>query len=76
MAVAVLLVIVFDALLPSAARVGRWWAPAIAGILLIALVISDPGRINEQRRQRLSVSLALLAVLIASELASTCLLIH
>lgn len=76
MAAAVIVVIVLDVLLPSAVRLGPRWGLVLAGVLLGALIVADPGRIDERTRVQRVLSLALLAVLIVSALASTCLLIH
>ena len=76
MAVAVIVVIVLEVLLPSAVRIGPRWDLTLAGVLLLALIVADPGRIDERTKVERLLSLALLAVLILSALVSTGLLIH
>jgi uncharacterized membrane protein len=76
MAVAATVAIVLTALLPDGIRAGPRWALLLVGVLLVALLVADPGRIDGQRRLARLLSLALLAVLIVTALASTLLLIH
>jgi uncharacterized membrane protein len=76
MAVAATVAIVLTALLPDGIRAGPRWALLLVGVLLVALIVADPVRIDSQRRLARPLSLALLAVLIVTALASTLLLIH
>jgi uncharacterized membrane protein len=52
-----------------------WFIAAIEGILLLILVIADPGRIDREARWLHWTSVLLVAVLLASALGSTALLI-
>ena len=76
MAVAATVAIVLTVLLPNGVRAGPRWALLVAGLLLVAVIVADPGRIDGQRSLARLLSLALLAVLIVTALASTLLLIH
>jgi uncharacterized membrane protein len=77
MAVAVVVVVIINVLLPDSIRVLPRWALALIGVvLLIAVIATDPGRIDRQTRLARLLSLALLAALIATAVASTVLLIH
>ncbi|MGO9505001.1 MAG: hypothetical protein ACLPUO_26295 [Streptosporangiaceae bacterium] len=76
MAVAVIVVIVLTVLLPNGIRTGPRWALLLAGVLLVAVILADPGRIDRRSRLARLLSLALLAVLMATALTSTLLLIH
>jgi len=53
-----------------------WLLAAVEGILLLILVIADPGRIDREARWLHWTSVLLVAVLLASALASTALLIY
>jgi uncharacterized membrane protein len=73
---AVLAAIVLTVLLPDGERVGPGWLlPAIEGVLLVAIVAGDPGRINRRSRLLRGLSIALVAVLVLGALSSTLLLI-
>jgi drug/metabolite transporter (DMT)-like permease len=73
---AVLAAIVLTVLLPDGERVGPGWLlPAIDGVLLVAIVAGDPGRINRRSRLLRGLSIALVAVLVLGALSSTLLLI-
>ena len=76
MAVAVIAVIVILALLPNGIRPGPRWVLSLAGVLLAALIVTDPGRIDRRTRRQRLLSLALLIVLIVATFAATVLLIH
>ena len=76
MAVAIVVVVVLTALLPSSVRPESRWALSIVGLLLIALVIADPGRINRSTKLVRLLSRLLLVTLAASAILSTLLLIH
>jgi uncharacterized membrane protein len=52
-----------------------WFIAAIEGILLLILVIADPGRIDREARWLHWTSVLLVAVMLSSALASTALLI-
>jgi uncharacterized membrane protein len=76
MAVAVIAVIVILALLPNGIRPGPRWVLSLAGVLLVALIVTDPGRIDSRARRQRLLSLALLIMLIVATFAATVLLIH
>jgi len=76
MAGAVLAAIVLTLLLPDDLRLGpNWLLPAIEGVLLVALVLGDPGAINRRATGLRVLSIGLVAVLVFSSLWSTALLI-
>jgi hypothetical protein len=76
MALAVVAAVVLTILLPTEWRLGPPWAvPAVEGVLLLALVLGDPGRISRRSSVLRAVSIALVAVLIGQSLWSTGLLI-
>ena len=76
MAVAIVVVVTLTALLPSSVRPESRWLLSAVGLLLIALVIADPGRINRSTHLVRLLSRLLLVVLAASAILSTTLLIH
>jgi hypothetical protein len=72
MAGAVLAAIVLTILLPDAIRVGpRWFLPLVEGVLLVILILGDPGRINRRTRELRMVSIVLVSVLVLATLWST-----
>jgi hypothetical protein len=72
MASAVLAAIVLTILLPDAIRVGpRWLLPLIEGVLLVILILGDPGRISRRSRELRTVSIVLVSVLVLATLWST-----
>jgi uncharacterized membrane protein len=76
MAVAATVAIVLTVLLPNGVRAGPRWALLAAGLLLVAVLVADPGRIDGQRKLVRLLSLVMLAILLVTALASTLLLIH
>ena len=76
MALAVVVVITLTALLPSSVRPESRWLLAVIGLLLAALVIADPGRINRSSARVRLLSRLLLLSLALSAVVSTTLLIH
>jgi uncharacterized membrane protein len=73
---AVLVAILLTFLLPQGERVGPGWLlPAIEGVLLVAIVVGDPGRISRSSRLLRGLSIALVTVLVLGSLSSTLLLI-
>jgi hypothetical protein len=77
MAGAVLAAMVLTLLLPSDLRLGpRWLLPILEGVLLVALIIGDPGRISKRSSVLRGFSIALVTVLIAQSLWSTARLIE
>jgi hypothetical protein len=72
MAGAVLAAIVLTILLPDAIRVGpRWFLPLVEGVLLVILILGDPGRIDRRTRELRMVSIVLVSVLVLATLWST-----
>ena len=76
MAVAVVVSIVLTALLPSSIRPESQWALSIVGLVLILMVVADPGRIDRTTRLVRLLSRLLLLLLALSATVSTLLLIH
>src|SRR5438046_73061 len=72
MAGAVVAAIVLTILLPDAVRLGpRWLLPLIEGVLLIAVIVGDSGRINRRSRLLRAISIALVVVLVLGTLWTT-----
>jgi hypothetical protein len=64
MAAAVITSMVLTLLLPADLRLGpQWLLPLIEGLLLIALIVGDPGRITRRSGMLRRLSIALVAVL-------------
>jgi hypothetical protein len=58
--------------LPEAVRLGpRWLLPVIEGVLLVAVVVGDPGRITRRSRLLRAISIALVSVLVLATLWAT-----
>ena len=73
---AVVAAIVLTVLLPAELRLGpSWLLPLIEAVLLVALVLGDPGAISRRSRLLRAFSIALVAVLVLNSLWSTALLI-
>jgi uncharacterized membrane protein len=73
---AVVAAMVLTVLLPSQLRlVPAWLLLLIEGVLLVALVFGDPGRIDRRSDQLRVLSIALVAVLVLNSLIATYLLI-
>ena len=73
---AVLAAMVLTILLPDALRAGpKWLFPLIEGVLLVALIAGDPGKINRRSRELRALSIVLVAVLVFGALWATVLLI-
>ncbi len=76
MAVAVVVLMVAALLAPPRlSMMPGWMLAAIEGVLLLALILLDPGRIDRTGPWLRRTSIALVAVILASTLASTVLLI-
>jgi hypothetical protein len=76
MAGAVLAAMVLTLLLPDDLRLGPGWAlPLIEGLLLVALIVGDPGRIDRRSRELRVLSITLVSVLVLGALWATVLLI-
>jgi hypothetical protein len=76
MATAVLTVVVLTLLLPHSLIVRpRWGVPIVEGLLLVAVIIGDPGKIDRRSRPVRTLSVALIALLVGTALWCTALLI-
>ena len=76
MAGGVLAVMVLTILLPGTLRGGpRWLFPLIEGLLLVAVIAGDPGKINRRSRWLRVLSIALVSVLVLGALWATAQLI-
>lgn len=76
MAGAVLAAMALTILLPEELRPGpRWLLPLIEGLLLVAVVVGDPGRIDRRSRELRALSIVLVSVLVFNSLWATALLI-
>ncbi len=76
MAAAVLAVIVLTLLLPHSLIVRpRWGVPIVEGVLLVAVIIGDPGKIDRRSRPVRTLSVTLIALLVATALWCTTALI-
>ncbi|MFJ8129727.1 hypothetical protein [Streptomyces hydrogenans] len=72
MAMAVVTAMVLTVLLPDALRLApRWLIPAVEGLLLVALIAGDPGRIDRRSTALRTLSIALVGVLALSAVWST-----
>ncbi|MET9693340.1 hypothetical protein ABZY81_33675 [Streptomyces sp. NPDC006514] len=72
MAAAVIASAVLTLLLPDDLRLGpRWTLPLAEGLLLVALISGDPGRISRRSTVLRSVAVALVVVLVGSAIWST-----
>jgi hypothetical protein len=72
MAGAVAAAMLLTILLPDSLRLApRWLLPAVEGLLLVALIAADPGRISRRSAALRAVSLALISVLALSAIWST-----
>ncbi len=72
MAAAVLAVIVLTLLLPHSLVVRpRWGVPIVECVLLVAVIIGDPGKIDRRSRPVRALSITLIALLVATTLWCT-----
>src|SRR5262245_1863800 len=77
MTLSVVFVIVVTASLPDRLSVADSWVlPTVMGVLCLALVATDPGRITKRSKALRWLSIALVGVLVASTLCSTVLLVR
>ena len=77
MAVAVLVLMGFALVAPARLSIFPGWLLAsVEGLLLVALIVGDPGRIDRTGPWQRRTSIALVVVLLASTLGSTALLIY
>jgi hypothetical protein len=76
MASAVVAAIVLTILMPDDLRLGpNWLLPVIVGVLLVALIAGDPGRIDRRTGPLRALSVALISVLVFGALWATALLV-
>jgi hypothetical protein len=76
MAVAVLAVIVLTLLLPhDLVTRPRWGVPLVEALLLVAVIIGDPGKIDRRSKSVRTLSVTLIALLVATALWCTAQLI-
>ena len=72
MAAAVATAIVLTVLAPDPVRLGpRWLLASLEGVLLVALVAGDPGRIDRRSRVLRLLSIGLVSALVVGALAAT-----
>jgi uncharacterized membrane protein len=72
MAAAVLAAIIVTLLLPDTLRAGpRLLLPGVEGALLVAIILSDPGRIDRRSARLRRLSIVLVAVLVGGALVAT-----
>jgi hypothetical protein len=72
MAVAVVTVIVMTLLLPhTLVAHPRWGVPLVEGLLLLAVIVADPGKIDLVSKRVRSLSITLIALLVATTLWCT-----
>jgi uncharacterized membrane protein len=72
MAGAVAAAIVLTILMPASVRLGpAWLLPLIEGVLLVAVIAGDPGRINRRSRELRALSVVLVCVLAFGALWAT-----
>jgi len=72
MAGAVLAAMVLTILLPDAVRLGpQWLLPLIEGVLLVAVIAGDQGKINRRSRWLRALSIVLVSVLVLGALVAT-----
>lgn len=76
MAGAVVVAMVLTVLLPDDLRLGPPWAlPLVEGLLLVALIVGDPGKISRRSAVLRGIGIGLVSVLVLGALGSTVLLI-
>jgi hypothetical protein len=72
MAAAVLAAMVLTILLPDDVRLGpKWLLPLIEGVLLVAVIAGDPGKINRRSRWLRALSIVLVSVLVIGAMWAT-----
>jgi hypothetical protein len=72
MASAVIAAIGLTILLPDSVRLGpKWLLPVVEGVLLVAVIVGDPGRIDRRSRAIRAISVALVFVLVFGTLWAT-----
>jgi hypothetical protein len=76
MAFAVITAVILTALLPGTVRPESRWLLGVVGLVLIALIVADPGRIDRSTALVRRLSRLLLALLALSAVLSTAQLVH
>ena len=76
MTVAVIVAVVLTGLLPSSVRPESKWSLSIVGLVLVMLLVADPGRIDRTTRVVRVLSRGLLILLAVSAGVTTAMLIH
>ena len=72
MALAVVVAIALTSLLPSSVAVGPGWlVPLVESLLLVVLIVGDPGRIDRRSQLLRVLSIALVSVLLVTSLSFT-----
>ena len=75
MATAVVMAMVLSVLMPASVRLGpNWLLPSLEGILLVALIVGDPGKISRRTTLLRGLSIALVSILVLSALWGTAIL--
>jgi uncharacterized membrane protein len=76
MATAVVMAMVLSMLMPASVRLGpNWLLPSIEGVLLVALIVGDPGKISRRTTLLRGLSIALVSILVLSALWGTAILL-
>jgi hypothetical protein len=76
MAIAVITAVVLTGWLPSVVRPESRWFLGVIGVVLLVLIVADPGRIDRSTRPVRLLSRLLLGLLALSAAVSTALLVH
>jgi uncharacterized membrane protein len=76
MAIAVITAVVLTGWLPSGVRPESRWFLGVIGVVLLVLIVADPGRIDRSTRPVRLLSRLLLGLLALSAAVSTALLVH
>ncbi|HKZ15308.1 MAG TPA: hypothetical protein VJL81_15835 [Solirubrobacterales bacterium] len=76
MALAVIAAVVLNALLPSSVRPESRWSLSVIGLVLLVLIVADPGRIDRSTMPVRVISRVLLSLLAVAAVVSTAMLIH
>jgi hypothetical protein len=72
MAAAVVVAIALTVLLPSGERLGpAWLLPVVLSLLLVALIVGDPGGIDRRSSALRAISIGLVSVLVLTSLWAT-----
>ena len=72
MAGAVLAAMALTILLPGTLRLGPPWVlPLVEGVLLVAVIVTDPGKINRRSRELRALSIVLVSMLVLGAMWAT-----